>query len=107
MIKTEFTPLPPVALDKLIEAGNYVLEGKYGSYYIDYYDTDEEDDENTGAVILTAQDGFECIVVMPESITYKGAWIHVVDNEGYQYDFTLERRVTTSIDDISAELINL
>ncbi len=105
MIKNEFKPLSQAALEKLIESGNYVLEGKYSSYFVDYYDAEEEDDdENVGAVTLTAQDGSECIVVMPEKISYSGAWIRVIDNEGYQCDFSLEKRETTFIDDIEAEL---
>jgi hypothetical protein len=105
MIKTEFKPLSQAALDKLIEAGNYFLEGKYSSYVIDYYEPeDEDDDENVGAISLTAQDGSEFIVVSPDKISYSGAWIRVIDNEGYQCDFTLEKRETIFVDDIEAEL---
>jgi hypothetical protein len=103
MIKNEFTPLPQAALEKLIEAGNYVFDGKYGSYCIDYLDADEEDDDR-GAITLTAQDGSEVITVMPADISYSGAWIRVVDEDEYQHEFTLERRETTYINDIAAEL---
>jgi hypothetical protein len=106
MIKTEFKPLPQAALEKLIEAGNYVLEGKHSSYFIDYYEPEDEDDEdeNVGAISLTAQDGSDFVVVTPDKISYSGAWIRVFDNEGYQCDFTLEKRVTTFVEDIEAEL---
>lgn len=104
MIKNEFTPLPQAALEKLIEAGNYVFEGKYGSYFIDYLDADEEDDD-LGAITLTPQDGSDVVTVMPKDISYSGGLIRVVDYEdGYEHVFTLERRETTFIDDIAAEL---
>ena len=102
MIKLFLSPLPTAALEKLIEAGNYVLEGKHGSYYIDWCDVDE-DSNDFGSVVLTCEYG-DLLVVKPENISYSGSWIQIIGNDGYKYQFTLERRQTIFIEDIAAEL---
>lgn len=102
----QFKPLPQSALQRLVQARNYILDGKYGQYSIDYYDTVDDDDEDRGAITLTLQDGSEVIFVRPENITFMGGWIRIVDEDGGVYNFTLEKRLTIWCECIAQELFN-
>lgn len=105
MITNEYKPFPQAALEKLIDAGNYVLAGKHDDYFITYCDADDGD-ENFGKLFVSDYHGDEIFTVRPEAITYMGGWIVVVDEDGRTHRFTLEQRVSTHIDDIARELID-
>ena len=105
MITNEYKPFPPAALEKLIDAGNYVLAGKHDDYFITYCDADDGD-ENFGKLFVSDYHGDEIFTVRPEAITFNGSWFRIVDEDGYVHAFTLEQRVTTFIEHIAHELID-
>ena len=89
--KSTFTPLPAEVLKKIIDDGNYVLEGKYESYYISYAYSDSD------TVMLCSQDGEDVMTANPGTFGYKGDDIFFVNDDNRPCIFTLVKRVETAV----------
>ena len=99
MIETksnQFTPLPAEVLKKIIDDGNYVLEGKRESYYISY-DEDESGRLDFGSVLLCNQDGEAGMTANAGTFGYRGEDIFLVNNEDRPCVFTLVKRIQTEV----------
>ena len=95
--KSTFTPLPAEVLKKIIDDGNYVLEGKYDSYYISFCESDDESDPDFGSVMLCSQDGEEVMTANPGTFGYKGEDIFFVNDDNRPCIFTLVKRIQTEV----------
>jgi hypothetical protein len=95
--KSEFTPLPAAVLEKIINDGSYVLEGKYESYYISFCESDDESDPDFGSVLLCYQNGEVAMTAKPETFGYRGEDIFLFTNDNRACVFTLVKRVVTAV----------
>ena len=88
--KSTFTPLPAEVLKKIIEDGNYVLEGKYESYYISYAYSDSD-------TVMLSQNGEAVMTANPGTFGYRGEDIFLVNDDNRACVFTLVKRVVTAV----------
>ena len=94
--KSTFIPLPSEVLKKIIDDGNYVLEGKRESYYISYNE-DETGRPDFGSVLLCNQDGESGMTANAGTFGYRGEDIFLVNNENRPCIFTLVKRIQTEV----------